>query len=548
MTEKIKRFRSLLQYLWFRSVPPRRIIDYIGAIEASEQYGYIRKNCEDSYEQRCASIPALLKDSGFDMIFRNLIIAPFFYHRIYDIFKHRKDPVMARRVDRTMDFSLTDLMGKVVRSWAAKFWRDRKIRIQKFLRRVKWNNNGVRVEKIRACVREADFDCVVLSNKFLKVLSPIHPQVFQGLCRQGLKPLFIVISDRYHLEKKDSGFILEIPFQAAVFPRFSPADRRLLKAALRWVSGWSIPRLVRGKVKKQIADNFLEYTYCRDIALEIFKAGKAQCLLTFAENEIEFRVFLQQAQSHGVPAVFLHCIDGVQPLTYKKYFSDHVIVPNRIQYQHFVTEGFPPERVHVVGSFNFFSLQDAGITTDHQGPRNILYFTKGVRHIDEAVLDELLQALDRAKIRFRLVIKKHPKDINLFTRFQCASVEVTSRTDYRPLIEASDLVVSQYSGVIREIIPLRKPLVLYTYSDILEYGERGFFSRASLPNYLKYAQNAEEFQRAVEDLLKLRDPEPLPQKLAENLYGYLDRDCTSRIAGFIHSLVCGHQKLPGLNA
>lgn len=528
-----------LRYLWFRSVPPRRIIDYIGAIEASEQYGYIRKNCEDSYEQRCASIPALLKDNGFDMIFRNLIIAPFFYHRIYDIFKHRKDPVMARRVDRTMDFSLTALMGKIVRGWAAKFWRDGRIRIQKFLRRVKWNNNGVRVEKIGACVREADFDCVVLSNKFLKALSPIHPQVFQGLCRQGLKPLFIMISDRYHLEKKDSGFILEIPFQAAVFPRFSTDDRRLLKAALRWVSGWSIPWLVRGKVKKQIADNFLEYTYFRDIALEIFKAGKAQCLLTFEENEIEFRTFLHQAQRHGVPAVFLHCIDGVQPLTYKKYFSDHVIVPNRIQYQHFVTEGFPPERVHVAGSFNFSSLQDAGTATDHQGPRNILYFTKGTRHIDEAVLDELLRILDRAKIRFRLVIKKHPKDINLFTRFRNATVEVTSRTDYRPLIEASDLVVSQYSGVIREIIPLRKSLVLYTYSDILEYGERDYFQRAQLPNYLKYVQNKEEFHRAIEQLLSLREPDPLPEELAQDLYGYRDNNCGNRIADVIHSFVNG---------
>lgn len=532
--------RRYLQYLWLRAVHYRRIIDFIGITEGSRDYQYIRKACGEEYSKMCSTMPVLLKENGFDMVFRNIIISPLYYEKIFNILKHRKDPVMLRRINETIKGSVIYLFIKVALLWLLKLSRHIKTKVFTILWRIRRHNNGVDMGTIRNMVKDIDFNCIVMSNKFVKIFLPLQSEIYQNLCRYGLKPLFVLFSNRYSEERMDSGYMVEIPFQFSIFPRYSRKGKSLLREAIRWISDLDISWEIRRQIISDIRNNFLQYMYLQEIAVEILGTGKAKCILTFAENQIDYRVFLCQAKKLNLPTLLYHSVDGIHLLTYEKYYSDIVMVCNKIQLQNFINLGYPPQRCNVVGSFNFSQLGLRPAKTLLDGTQklfNILYFTKGTKSIDEGILDELIEKLKSLNIDYRIVIKKHPKDSTSFRHFKNMRVFITDKIDYMGFVEESDLIVSQYSGVARRVIPLRKPIILYTYSDILEYGERAFFQNAQLPNYLKYVQNKHEFHDAIEHLLNRREPEPLPQKLAEDLYGYMDANCGNRIAKILDSFV-----------
>lgn len=538
--------RQYLQYLWLRGVHYRRIIDYIGNIERSVQYQYIREACGEEYSKMYSTMPLSLKENGFDMVFRILIISPFSYKKIFNILKHHKDPVMLRRINETMRGSIVYLLAKITLVWVLKLFRDSKTKVFMILWRIRRHNNGVNIETIRNMVKDTDFDCIIMSNKFVKIFSLLHSEIYQNLCKYGLKPLFVLFSNRYSMERKDNGYIVEIPFQCSIFPRYSPKNKLLLKEAIRWISNLDAPWVIRRRLISDIRNNFPQYTYLQEIAAEIFGAGKAKCVLTLTENQIDYRIFLYQAKKLNLPTLFYYSTDGIQrQLLYEKYYSDTVLVCNRIQFQNFINNGYPPQRCHIVGSFNFSRLVSEPAKTPSNNTyklHNILYFTKGVKSIDEGILDELIEKLKSLNVNYRIIIKKHPKDPNSFRRFRNRNVFITDKIDYMGFVEESRLIVSQYSGVVSRIIPLRKPIILYTYSDILEYGERAFFQNAQLPNYLKYVQNKQEFHYAIEQLLDMGEPQTLPQKLAEDIYGYMDTNCGYRIAKIVDSFVNREQK------
>lgn len=50
--------RPYLQYLWLRGLHYRRIIDYIGNIEGSAHYKYIREEYSDEYLKMCSTFGA----------------------------------------------------------------------------------------------------------------------------------------------------------------------------------------------------------------------------------------------------------------------------------------------------------------------------------------------------------------------------------------------------------------------------------------------------------------------------------------------------------
>ena len=183
--------RRYLQYLWLRGIHYRKIIDYIGATEGSRYYRYIRTSCEDEYSQMCDSMSSVLKENGFDMIFRNIIIAPFYYERIFNILKRGSDPVMVKRVNETMRGSMGYLLIKVFLIWAIKLFRDSKMKVFAILRSMKWHNNGIHIETIRIMVNDIDFNCVIISNKFIKTLSALHSEIHKSLCQNEEQITFL---------------------------------------------------------------------------------------------------------------------------------------------------------------------------------------------------------------------------------------------------------------------------------------------------------------------------------------------------------------------
>lgn len=528
------------------------MVDHTGPFESSTRYAYIRDDAEMAFEKICRTMPEELKDCGFPEVFRNLIVAPLYYHRILNVFIEGKDEVMTRRVDATMGSSLWYLSRKVLAVWVRKICRDARINLLRWFRRVKWHNNGVDVSVIRDLVAKSEFDCIVFSNKFVRVLTKLRAQAAGSLCAGGLKPLFVLVSDRYAVEKMENGcIIVEIPFHNSVFPSYSPAERRLFAEARRWARHLDAPGLVRYKIAKIIREHFLAFSYFRKIADGIFEAGKAKCLLTFSEGGIEARTFILQARSRGIPTVYYHHFDGLQQLIYKKYMSAHVLVSNRVQYGHFMRAGYAPQQCHMIGSFSFAAMKGRE-PNDGIKPRRdqcrIMYFTKGTKSVDETILTQIIEKLQEIGEGYSLIIKKHPRDANRYIKFLNARTTVTSAIDYADLVQKSDLIVTQYGSVVLQLIPLRIPLILYTLSDLKEYGEREYFSKAALPNYLRYAQNKKEFQGAVGNLSKLTESDPLPSGLAEDLYGYTDDQCGARLSNVIASLVREDVFLPGSGA
>lgn len=537
--------RRFLQYLWLRGVHYRRIIDFIGATESSAQYQYIRKECGEEYSKMCRATPVSLKENGFVMVFRNIVMSPLYYERIFETLRQGKDIVMLQRVNETMKGPMVYLFFKVMSVWAIKLARDAKTKIARILRPVRRHNSGVDIETIRDMVKNADFNCILLLNKSEKIFSSLSSEMYQNFCRYGLKPLFILFGNNYLVSKKDKGNIVEIPFRFSIFPRYSLDDRSLLKGAISWISKSDAHWTLRRKVISDIRDNFPQYTYLRKIAAEILGSRKAKCVLMLTENRIEYRIFLHQAKDLNLPTLLYYPLDGIGELLYDKYYSDVILVSNGIQFRNFINLGYPPNRCTIIGSFNYPSSVDEPVKIprrDSGKPHRILYFTKGTKSIDEWILDELIEKLKSLDADYSLIIKKHPKDPNSFRRFRNGRVLIKEKIDYIEFVEISDLIVSQYSGVINRIIPLRKPTILYTYSDILEYGERSFFQNVRLPNYLKYVQNKQEFHNAIECLLNMGEPDPLPQELAEGLYGYMDTNCGHRIAKIVKSL-CHHSQI-----
>lgn len=537
--------RRYLQYLWLRGVHYRRIVDYIGNIEGSAHYQYIRRACGEEYSKMCRTMPASLKKDGLDMIFRNLIMAPFYYAKICGILWHDKDPVMIRRVNRTMRGPTAYLLAKVALVWTIKLFRDSKAKILNILKRIKWHNNGIAINTVKDMIKDIDFDCIIMANKLDVMFSSFHTGTYEGLSSNGLKPLFIFFGKDYSVKRKDSGYVVEIPLQMSVLPRYSRRHKLLLKEAVSWVSNLDAPMMIRGKIISEIRNIFPHYIYIQEIAAEVLGAGKARCVLTFAENHIDYRTFLWRAKKLNLPTLLYHPIDGVNQMIYEKYDSDIALACNRTQYQFFTRLGYAPERCNVVGSFNLLK----GVCGHAEAPsknkhklRNILYFTKGTKAIDEAILDELTEKLKSLNVDYSLIIKKHPKDVHSFRRFRKGKTLITDKIDYTEFLEESDLIVSQYSGVVQRIILSKKPVIVYTYSDILEFGERVFFQNAPLPNYVKYVQNKNEFHYAIEELFRIGEPQALPQKLTEDLYGYIDTNCGSRIAEIVGPIVNGKRK------
>lgn len=532
--------RRYLQYLWLRNLLPRRIIDYIGATEGSKHYQYIRKACGEEYAKMCSNMPPLLKQNGFEMIFRNIIMAPLYYERIYDILRKGEDPVMSERVNRTMKGSIVYLCGKVIVLRGTRVYRDVKSRFTQFFRRIKWHGNRIDISTIQDMVEDVDFDCVFLSNKFLKSFAEIHKKVYGNLCEKGLKPAFILISDRFFIDRKAGGSIVELPFQTDFLFKCSSRNKILLKEAILWASGLRISGRIKKKIIRRIRLNYVQYVAFQEIAKVILGAGKARSLIILAENEIELRVFLYQAKQMNIPTVLFYHIDSIEGLIYDQYLSDHILVCNHIQQRNFIELGYSPEQCTIVGSASFprvISQLPADFSGDKKDVYKIIYFTKGTRSIDEGILTELREKLESLSINYHLIIKKHPKDTNTFKRLKNKNVVVTSELDFMKLVENSDLVITQYSSVARMIFPLGKSIIVYTYSDILEYGERDFFKNVNLPNYLMYVQNKEEFHRAIERLLDIKETDVLPKIFAEDLYGFLDNKCGDRIAKKISLLV-----------
>lgn len=491
-------------------------------------------------------MPERLKESGFDMVFRIFIIAPFYYEKVYGIFRYRKDPVMAKRIDATMKGSIAYLFAKVCLVWAVKLFRDSKAKIVKGLVRIKWHNNGMDIEALRDVTDRIDFDCIMMADKFEKVFSDLRSDTYKALCRHGLKPLFIFFGKRYSVKREDNGYIMEIPFQYSVFPRYTAEDALLLKDAEWWTRGLDAPWLIRRKIINKIRNNFPQYVYLKRVAFEILNTGKARCVLTFAENHINYRIFIWEAKKRKLATVLYHLIVAISISNYKKYYSDTVAVCNEVQYRNFLGVGYTPERCHITGSFGISKLVlNPPVRLQPTGKRrfdNILYFTKGTKTVDEAILDELIEKLRTLNIDFSLIIKKHPKDTNEFRRFKNARVSVTSEGDFMGLARNANLIISQYSGVLQSVIPLRTPTVIYTYSDILDYGERTFFRNAQLPNYLKHVEDKQGFHRAIEELLNMKEPDALPERFSRDLYGYMDINCGRRIAELIGSFVNERQE------
>lgn len=532
--------RRYLQYLWLKGVYYRRIIYYIGNLEGSKQYRYIFEECGEEYSRMCSTMPSSLKRNGFDMIFRNIIITQFSYEKIYNILRYGRDPVMARRTNETMKGALIYLMVIVAFLWAQKLLRDGKGRFYKILRIVKWSKKRIYLKTLRNTIMEIEFDCVIMANKAYNIYPKIRKEVYANLCKKGLKPLFILFSNRYFIERKNEGYILEIPLEPYIFRRFSTKERSLLNKAHSWASHLENPWKIRKRIINNIHANFLRYIYFREIAIEILGTGKAKCLLSFTENVLEYRVFLHVAKKYNLQTVLYYVVDGIHQLRSNVYHSDTIMVCNRRQYRNFLNIGYLPEKCKIVGSFNVTTLDRVPIKISTNNPNrryNILYFTKGRPRIDEALLDELIEKLKSINISYQIIIKKHPRDQYKFKRFKNMGAVVTGDLDYWRFVGESDLVISQYSGVVRSIIPLRKPLILYTYSEFIEFGEREFFRNAQLPNYIQYVQNKQEFHCAIEQLLELKEPEPLPEKLAEDLYGYMDANCGNRIAEIVNSFV-----------
>ena len=527
--------KNYLRYLWLKGVHYRRIIEFIGALEGSRQYRYIRGNCAAWYEKACATMPENLKDAGIDLIFRNEIIAPLYYHELYRIFKSGSDEVMNRRAARSMAGSTFFLFNRVVAAWGGKIYREAKLFVIDIVHLFHYLNRGISREKLAEGIAGADFNCILFSNRSLKVFSRLHDKLFANLSAHGCKPLFLSFGPQFSFTQKDCGYLLDIPHHTQLSCRYSDSDRRLLLETLAWVDGLDdIPGCVRRAVKKGIRNSFDRYLYARDVAAVLLPGTK--CLLQVAENQLEYRTFLHLAQRADIETCLYYPPDGIHELIYDRYFSDTILVCNKIQQENFLKLGYPPDTVHVVGSVNFedISFKPRG---QHAGVYQVIYFTKMYKWIDEAILDDIVEKFDSLKISYQLVIKKHPKDMNSFARYQEKGAVVTAELDFWGLVEESDLVVSQYSGADRRIFPTGKPIIIYSYSDFLDWGQRGFFRRSQLPNYIRAVENSQEFSEAVDQFLEFTEAEPLPEQFASDLYGYPDSRCCDRVADIVFSSI-----------
>lgn len=130
--------------------------------------------------------------------------------------------------------------------------------------------------------------------------------------------------------------------------------------------------------------------------------------------------------------------------------------------------------------------------------------------------DKLLETLEKIyKCKWKILMRLHPHLINFSNNIQCKNViNMTTYDDIQELLGISDILISDYSGIIFDYLITGKPCFLYA-KDLEEYRKKErklYFELSELPflvsttneelNYQILNFNEQEFKRKKELFLE----------------------------------------------